>query len=132
MTQPFIVIEGMDGAGKSEVSARVAARLGAMHLESPIKAFKEIRQYVDANLCDKGRFLFYLASNLDLSRYTRKKREIQSIVCARYFYSTIIGYASRQGLDIKEFYKNLPVESDEFEVPNLTIWTLRGKVDRAE
>ena len=44
MINKFIVIEGLDGAGKSEVSKKVASALGITHLESPIDPFKEIRE----------------------------------------------------------------------------------------
>ena len=35
MIPMFVVFEGVDGAGKSEVSKIVAEKLGAIHLESP-------------------------------------------------------------------------------------------------
>lgn len=122
MRHPFIVFEGVDGAGKSEISARVAAKLGAIHIESPGEPFKQIRGYVDDNLNGKGRFLFYLSSNLDLSRCIREKTESETIVCARYFFSTIIGYASREGLSVEKLYESLPVSSDDFLKPDLTIF----------
>lgn len=122
MNHPFIVFEGVDGAGKSEISAIVSKKMNAMHLESPIGEFKKIRQYVDLNLNDKARFLFYLASNFDLSDHIRENRLSNTIICARYFHSTIIGYASRQGLNIEDFYKNSPVALDDFEKPDLTIF----------
>ena len=59
MINKFIVIEGLDGAGKSEVSKKVARALGITHLESPIDPLKEIRTEIDENLCSKGRFYFY-------------------------------------------------------------------------
>lgn len=49
---------------KSEISAKVSKIIGATHLESPINEFKKFANVVDLNLNDKGRFLFYLASNL--------------------------------------------------------------------
>ena len=122
MRRLFIVFEGVDGAGKSEISAKVSKIIGATHLESPINEFKKIRQYGDLNLNDKGRFLFYLASNFDLSNYVCKQRLNKTIVCARYFHSTMIGYASRQGLDIEDFYESPPVSLHDLEKPDITIF----------
>jgi dTMP kinase len=138
MRKPFIVFEGVDGSGKSEISAKVSKTIGATHLESPISEFKKIRQYVDLNLNDKGRFLFYLASNFDLSNYVHEQRVHQTIVCARYFHSTMIGYASRQGLDIEDFYESPPVSLHDLEKPDITIFlyvneeTQRARIESRE
>ena len=95
MNHLFVVFEGVDGAGKSAVSTKVSEKIDAMHLESPTGEFKKIRRYVDRNLSDKGRFLFYLASNFDLSR---------------------------QGLNIEDFYRCLPIALDDLEKPDITIF----------
>lgn len=118
----FIVFEGVDGAGKSQVSALVAERIGAIHLESPIGKFKDIRTYVDDNLDEKGRFLFYLASNFDLSNFVRQKTIVKPVVCSRYFHSTIIGYASRQQVKIDDLYKNPPVSLSDLKKPDITFF----------
>lgn len=132
MTYPFIVFEGVDGAGKSTVSKLVADRLGALHLESPINEFQTIRKFVENNLPEKARFFYYLASNFELSNYVRETRRIMPVVCARYFYSTLIGHASRQYLNIDDFSKTVPVAPSEFEAPDLTIFlSLNEDVQRA-
>ncbi len=122
MNHLFVVFEGVDGAGKSAVSTKVSEKIDAMHLESPTGEFKKIRRYVDRNLSDKGRFLFYLASNFDLSNYIGEKRSNKTIICARYFHSTMIGYISRQGLNIEDFYRCLPIALDDLEKPDITIF----------
>lgn len=118
----FIVFEGVDGAGKSQVSALVSERIGAIYLESPIGKFKEIRKYVDDNLDEKGRFLFYLASNFDLSNFVRQKITVKPVVCSRYFHSTIIGYASRQYIKIDDLYENPPVSLTDLKKPDITFF----------
>jgi len=122
MAHPFIVFEGVDGAGKSTVSKMVADSLGAEHLESPINEFKKIRKFVEGNLSEKAKFLYYLASNFELSNHVRENRRIEPVVCARYFYSTLIGHASRQYRSIEDVCRSWPVSPDEFEKPDLTIF----------
>jgi dTMP kinase len=122
MTYPFIVFEGVDGAGKSTVSKLVADRLSASHLESPVNEFKKIRKFVESTLCEKAKLFYYLASNFELSNYVREKRLIQPVVCARYFHSTLIGHASRKYLNVESFCEGMPVSPDDFEAPDLTIF----------
>lgn len=118
----FVVFEGVDGAGKSEVSKIVAEKLGAIHLESPTTPFSSIRNHVDKKLSDKGRFYFYMASNFDLSEKILTTLRSKSIVCARYFHSTVIGYASRQNIDIESVYKSINVTREDLINPHLTIF----------
>lgn len=118
----YIVIEGVDGSGKTEVSAKIAQHIGAHLIESPMGEFQKIRKYVDENLSDKGRFFFYLASNVDLSNYVKKIRQEKSVVCARYFHSTLIGYASRNNISIDALYDEVLLDFKEFEKPDLTIF----------
>jgi dTMP kinase len=123
MNCPFVVFEGIDGAGKTEISALVAKKLNGMHLESPTGKFNELRKYVDDNLSDNGRFHFYLASSYDLSNKVKEsKASNTSIVCARYIHSTIIGYASRQNIDIESVYEAIPGKLNDIEQPDLTIF----------
>jgi dTMP kinase len=122
MKNKFIVIEGLDGSGKSEVSKKVSGAIGYYHLESPVPPFRDIRVEVDNNLCSKGRFYFYLASNYDLSRFVKTEKENRSIICARYFYSTIIGYFSRSGHRINDLYDNQFIGKDDFIKPDAVIF----------
>jgi thymidylate kinase len=122
MRHPFIVFEGVDGAGKSEVSALVADKLGATCLESPQGKFLEIRRHVDDQLPDKGRLFFYMASNFDLSKIVQEKRVSNTVVCSRYIHSTFIGYASRHGVPVEDIYDSLLFSSDDFESPDVTIF----------
>jgi thymidylate kinase len=131
MINKFIVIEGLDGAGKSEVSKKVASALGITHLESPIDPFKEIRTEIDENLCSKGRFYFYLSSNYKLSDFVKKNKNLKSIICARYFYSTIIGYFSKLNIKINSLYENPFILENEFLKPDLVIFLHVNKEEQS-
>ena len=123
MRKRFVVFEGVDGAGKSVVSKRVADALGhgVLHLDSPLPAFRQIRDYVDQYSSPAGRFLFYLASNLDLSRLVGEKLPTHDVLCARYYFSTLVGYSVRSGINISELMTRIPVSHDDFRRPDLTI-----------
>lgn len=123
MNCPFVVFEGVDGAGKTEISALVAKKLKGLHLESPTGRFGELRKYVDDNLCDNGRFHFYLASSYDLSnKVDESKSSYPAIICARYVHSTIIGYASRKNINIENIYETILGKFNDIEQPDLTIF----------
>ena len=86
MRKKFIVIEGVDGSGKSEAGRIVSNMLGALYIESPLPEFKLVREYIDEYSSPVGRFLFYLSTNLDLSRVIKNNLESQDVICARYYY----------------------------------------------
>lgn len=123
MNCPFVVFEGVDGAGKTEISALVAKKLKGLHLESPTGRFSELRKYVDGNLCDNGRFHFYLASSYDLSnKVDENKSSYPAIICARYVHSTVIGYASRQNINVEKVYETILGGLNGIAQPDLTIF----------
>ena len=132
MKNKFIVIEGLDGSGKSEVSKKIASKLEITHLESPISPFKQIREDIDDSLCSKGRFYFYLSSNYKLSGFIEEHKKMKSIICARYFYSTIIGYFSRLGEEIHSLYENPFIFENEFLKPDLVIFLHVNKEEQSK
>lgn len=127
MTYPFILFEGVDGAGKSVVSSKVASSINATYIESPVEPFRCIRNAVDSRMTDPGRFLFYLASNYELSEHIKQCRIDNKVVCARYIHSTLIGYASRNNVSIDELYTNSLIEMDKIVKPDLTIFLYVNK-----
>lgn len=122
MSKPFFVFEGVDGAGKSSISAKVAQALNARHIESPIGNFRDVRKHVDSTFDNNGRFYFYLASNIFLSQFVKDERKRESVLCARYIHSTLIGHATRQNEDITEYYDKLEFPLISLEQPSLTFF----------
>jgi dTMP kinase len=121
MSNKFIVFEGVDGSGKSEISKIVSDMLDTYYLESPTVEFKSIRKYIDDYSSPMGRFLFYMATNLDLSRIVEDKVKIQDVICARYYYSTLIGYSARSSKSVDDLMKCLSLSDQDFYQANLTI-----------
>jgi dTMP kinase len=121
MAKKFIVFEGVDGSGKSEISKIVSDMLETDYLESPTLEFKSIRKYIDDYSSSVGRFLFYMTTNLDLSRIVENNVKFKDVICARYYYSTLIGYSARSGKSVNYLMDKLPISEKDFYQPDLTI-----------
>ena len=59
MQNKIIIVEGIDGAGKSEVGKRLAHSMDAVYIDSPTSEFRDVRQYVEENTPALGKFFFY-------------------------------------------------------------------------
>jgi dTMP kinase len=117
----FILFEGVDGAGKSIVSEEVSKSLCSTFIESPTDQFGDVRKYVNSHTPMMGQFLFYMATNLDLSNTVKEKLEDNNVVCARYYFSSIVDYSARLGITPEEMMDKLPVTDNDFIQPDLTI-----------
>lgn len=85
----FIVIEGIDGSGKSIVSNKLSEKLNCELYKTPPYPFDQIRAVIDENTNAEARFFFYLASVLYASEEIKQILERSHIVCDRYIYSTV-------------------------------------------
>ncbi|BCB42484.1 thymidylate kinase [Vibrio alginolyticus] len=87
----FIVIEGLDGSGKSTVSKHLAEKLNAKLLTTPGADFKEIRTKLDMVFehNTKARQLFYMATVLNVAGEAQRMIDSgQHVVVDRYWLST--------------------------------------------
>lgn len=85
----FLVIEGIDGSGKSTVSKKLSDKLNCELYKTPSYPFNQIRTVIDRCANIETRFLFYLASVLHASIEIKQILERSHVVCDRYIYSTI-------------------------------------------
>jgi dTMP kinase len=88
---PFIVIEGLDGAGKSTLAARLAQVMGAAQLDSSNGPLKEIRSFCDTlhGPCGLARQLYYAYSCALVSdQVASLQARGQAVVLDRYWAST--------------------------------------------
>ncbi|HOU54431.1 MAG TPA: AAA family ATPase [Myxococcota bacterium] len=95
----FVVLEGLDGCGKSTVCGLLADRLGACLLKTPPAGLDDIRGQIDGLLEDRplARPLFYASMGAWVSEQAR--RNLQAgihTVCDRYYLSTL-AYAAARG-----------------------------------
>ena len=87
----FIVIEGMDGSGKSTISKTLSEKLNAELVSTPGHQFKDIRKPLDTIFSQntKARQLFYAATVLNVSDEIKLLTESgQHVVTDRYWLST--------------------------------------------
>ncbi len=92
--QPFfIVLEGMDGTGKSTIACKLAARLDADLYSTPpnLPIFSELRKLVEKIGDAYMDYLFFMIGNYYASLDIKHRLlEGKSIVCDRYYYSTLV------------------------------------------
>ena len=98
-TNKFIVLEGISGSGKTELSGKLAQQISAQYYTTPPAMFSQARQEIDKNSCLESRFLFYLSSVVQASWEISKILETQSVVCDKYIWSTIC-YHTVYGLKV--------------------------------
>ncbi|MFM2152160.1 MAG: hypothetical protein RL199_595 [Pseudomonadota bacterium] len=101
MTPPvFVVVEGLDGTGKSTVASLLARTLGARHLSTPARELRGARAAFDERYAGNGLAsqLFYAAAVVDASRRARSSlAHGRSIVVDRYWASTCAYDVTRPG-----------------------------------
>ncbi len=109
----LIVIEGLDGTGKSTLARLLAADLGATCLASPSAELRALRSGLDAVLeqTPRARQLFYAATVMHVSeRAEPLLRSGLDVVVDRYLLSTL-AYAELRGraLDLDDVCSQLAI-----------------------
>lgn len=89
MRYKFIVIEGIDGSGKTSISKHLAKKYKGRYLYSPPKLIRIFKKFIDRYAPPSIRYRYYLLGNriysLIIPFYTRKYH----IFCDWYYFSTI-------------------------------------------
>jgi len=87
----FIVIEGLDGAGKSTIAEALAEEIGAEVLSTPGKNFNTIREQIDSIYHNnhQARQLFYMSTVVSVSEQVRELvNKGKNVIVDRYWLST--------------------------------------------
>ena len=102
----FVVIEGVDGVGKTTIATAMASRIGAAYYRTPSPAlgratvpcpgagYMNLRDYVDdlAISAPRARFAFYLFAVLEASKHIEELLRSTHVVCDRFISSTLAYY----------------------------------------
>lgn len=100
MSSSFIVIDGIDGVGKTTVALQLAKRIDGIYFKMPPSIFEEfylssrmtpvsLRAYIDGSGNPQLRFLFYLMCTAEASTQIRELLKQGNVVCDRYLASTL-------------------------------------------
>lgn len=87
----FIVLEGLDGSGKTSIGQFLAKEYGFKFIKTPDENFEKIRDYVDKQDA-YTKLMFYYASCFAVNNKIKEGLKERTIVCDRYFYSTLVYY----------------------------------------
>lgn len=98
----FLVIEGTDGSGKTEVSKRLVEKINGNYFFTPPEGYEKIKEYINNVASPEARFLYYLSSVVDVSDKINKSNEKKDSICARYIWSTLVYYSVIENRDLKD------------------------------
>lgn len=108
----FIVIEGMDGTGKTTITELLAEKLNAVLYKTPSLEFNCTRQKIDNGNNNYARFFYYLSATYYASTNIENIIENgKNVVCDRYYHTTFSAYDDEvmellnQKKMIEKFYK---------------------------
>ena len=121
---PFVVIEGIDGVGKTTTARLVAQILSGEYYRTPSTPFDAIRAAIDHRADSLSRFYFYLSSVCLAATEIASILKRQPVVCDRYIYST---YAYHFVMDAKLRQCALP---HPLLMPDLGVLLIADEEDR--
>lgn len=117
----FIALEGVDGAGKTTVSERLAHELGATYLRTPGEGYRLARKHVDSSASPQAKLLFYVSSVVDASHQASLIRTSKPVICDRYIWSSLIPHAAYYEQDLHTLEQSWKFITSQIAVPSQTI-----------
>ncbi|MBT4824203.1 AAA family ATPase [Candidatus Woesearchaeota archaeon] len=100
-----IVVEGLDGVGKSTAAKSLAERLNADYVASPTKEFAKLKDVFDNESAPLERFFFYLISNYSLSKQVMKRDNSKPLIIDRFVLSTITYHNALMNEDTSKYVR---------------------------
>ena len=95
----FIVVEGLDGAGKTTVARHLSNKIGGIYLYSISQLFEPIKIPIDREENSLLRYLYYITSLVALQHDIENALRKGNLILDRYIDSTLL-YHAAIGVDI--------------------------------
>ncbi|WP_234354942.1 dTMP kinase [Streptomyces sp. NRRL WC-3618] len=92
--EPFVVLEGVSGVGKSTLAQRLAKRLGAATIHTLTDPHTSWSDSVNRELRPLPQFAFYLSGLLHVSDVVRQALSVGPVVADRYVVSVLACHAA--------------------------------------
>lgn len=122
MSALFVVVEGLDGTGKTTAARAVAQHLGWAYRRTPPPAFSDLRGVVDRSDSLLAEAHFYLAGVFVAAREIQDLLDAgQSVVCDRYLHTTVATYTQPMTALYPDFERLLDRAGSHIPLPDLTV-----------
>lgn len=118
----FVVIEGLDGTGKSSLAEALARSLGADYVRTPPVEYEPIRDIVHNQESPYGRFLFYLSSVVYASERISESRHNGVVVCDRFHYTSLADFFVQSAIAEPEREFWIGLASRTCEEPDVVVF----------
>lgn len=99
---PFIVLEGVDCAGKTTTAKLLAAEIAGEYRKTPFGPTEQMRGYFDRQGNVTARFLFYLSTVCLASEEVKILTQEKPVILDRYVHSTL-AYHTIAGISAESF-----------------------------
>ncbi|WP_157729513.1 AAA family ATPase [Tumebacillus algifaecis] len=119
--KPFLVIEGVDGTGKSTVCAALEQEQGAAFYKGMSPEWRDFRDFVDEDADDDSRLLYYFASCMYTSGKVKKSGEKVPVICHRYFATYMAIYSLNTGTPLEKVLEAFAPIRERMVTPHLSI-----------
>ncbi len=126
----FIVLEGVDGSGKTTAAHYIAQKLNYEYFKTPGDIFSAVRPLFEDKSHVNGRLFFYLGTVLYASEEIKKTLERgRGVICDRYIYTTLCYQKAMGACVSQELEKEI---ISKLQMPDLTIFLYADKQARHE
>ncbi|MGV9878430.1 dTMP kinase [Streptomyces sp. NPDC003006] len=120
--EPFLVLEGVSGIGKSTLAELLTARLGASGLHTLPVPHSVWSPLVNGCLHALPQFAFYLSGVLHAADSVRRCRAVRPVVADRYISSVIACHSAVHGVAVAEVTELLEPFRPYLEPPDHTFY----------
>jgi thymidylate kinase len=118
----FIVLEGLDGSGKTSIGEALARDYSYELVITPGAEFDNQLSLSMEKKSHYVRLMYYYAGNFNMSDYIRQTSN--DVVCNRYIYSTMACFSYFNNVSINETCEMMKLLNEKIMLPDLVIYSL--------